>query len=69
MPSYKEVTSGGGDDKPFITAGIPTLWLIDKKRYTALHTALDRIEVCDFDRMADGTLLCYELSCKLMEAL
>ena len=69
MPPYKEVTSGGGDDKPFITAGIPTLWLIDKKRYTALHTALDRIEVCDFDRMADGTLLCYELSCKLMEAL
>ena len=68
MPPYKEVTAGGGDERPFITAGITTLWLIDKKRYTALHTALDRIEVCDFDRMAEGTLLCCEVAERLMAA-
>ena len=68
MPAFKEVTSGGGDDKPFITAGIPTLWLIDQKKYRPLHTALDRIETCDFERMAEGTTLCYDLALRLMNA-
>ena len=68
LPPYAS-TPGNGDDKPFIGAGIPTVWLCDRKPFRTLHTALDTVATCDFPKMAEGVITCYELSCKLMEAL
>lgn len=61
LPPYKEAI-GGGDDKPFMAVGIPTVWLCDDKRYRTLHTVMDTIETCDFDRMAAGLLRCRTLA-------
>lgn len=60
---------GNGDDKPFIAAGIPTIWLCDKKFFRTLHTRLDTIDTCDFSKMAEGTLTCCSLARKLISAL
>ena len=68
LPPYAS-TPGNGDDKPFIGVGIPTIWLCDRKPFRTLHTALDTVTTCDFSKMAEGVITCYELSCKLMEAL
>ena len=67
LPTYAPA-SGSGDDKAFIAAGIPTVWLCDKKHFRTLHTALDTIDTCDFPKMAEGALICYDLALRLMNA-
>ena len=62
-------TPGNGDDRPFIAAGIPTIWLCDKKPFRTLHTALDSIDTCDFPKMAEGTLTCCDLARRLMSEM
>ena len=67
LPPYA-AAPGNGDDRPFIAAGIPTVWLCDKKSFRVLHTRLDTIDTCDFPKMADGLLTCCQLARKLMNA-
>ncbi len=59
---------GSGDDKTFMAAGIPTLWLCDKKPFRTLHTAMDTIDTCDFPKMAEGTRISCDLALQLMNA-
>lgn len=66
LPPYG-VSLASGDDKTFIAAGIPTIWLCDKKIFRILHTALDTVDVCNFPKMADGVITCYRLAMRLME--
>ena len=67
LPAYAPAP-GSGDDRAFIAAGIPTVWLCDKKAFRTLHTALDTIDTCDFSKMAEGTRICYDLALRLMNA-
>ena len=67
LPPHTPAT-GSGDDKTFMAAGIPTLWLCDKKPLRTLHTAMDTIDTCDFPKMAEGTRISCELALQLMNA-
>ena len=67
LPPYAPAP-GNGDDKPFIAAGIPTVWLCDKKSFRTLHTRLDTINTCDFSKMAEGTLTCCQLAREPIDA-
>jgi Iap family predicted aminopeptidase len=65
LPPYSKATASG-DDRTFIAAGIPTIWLCDKKPFRTLHTALDTIDVCNFPKMAEGVTTCYQLAARLL---
>ncbi len=61
------VSLASGDDKTFIATSIPTVWLCDKKSFRILHTALDTVDVCNFPKMADSVITCYEPAMRPME--
>lgn len=47
--------SGSGDDKSFIKIGVPTIWIVARKIFGELHTAMDDLAHTDFDRMCEVT--------------
>ncbi len=59
LPDVKATQSG--DDKPFFHAGIPTVWLYQKKMFQYLHTACDTVETLDYPEMARGVYYMKEI--------
>lgn len=63
-----EVRTGGGDNKTFCQAGIPSVWLRTNQCFDLLHTAQDTIDKLDYDLIAKKCSDMYDLVLQLSKA-
>lgn len=63
-----EARTGGGDNKTFCNAGIPSVWLRTNQCFDLLHTAQDTVDKLDYDLIAQKCSDMYDLVLQLSKA-